>query len=554
VSNTGFGTLDAADWIFYSGHNNASYPEYTNSPGNTLVWGDILQVASIVDNGGDKTLRLKHDVLSYHTADNGGSGTPITVKGCDPIINAAVSDLTLDGANIAVGVLIDYGVDISIERVSFTRFALEGLYTRYCRHLLVDGCYCAGGINGMARLDTTHDYIVRGTRCSDRGDRYCSVGRSFGWVSLINNCSQGQIYDNEITHFGLALNLTGFRALSLSNNHIRDLDSEEYQTRDAAAADDFALGVIGLGVTLGCVSLNIAEFNQGFSDTNTTIDDARHAQLTGVPGSTDDCSYWWHDTTDGVITNLAIRNKGKGPYHDIDGVTRYMSGLRGHDANGQFSNVHIRGCDYSLRITAGGWKMNNVEIVPYPSQGPLPGVGIFFEAALGIIGIIELQNITTTTIYYGSGFGDSDYSLATVRNLRIGDYWFEGPLVFAHNQTGQVLGGGSVVALRNDGTTYVRELVLADHAQAGSLARVANGPGGFGAPIGGHTLFELLPSQRGHFVAKTADEVKVGQLLKLESTASTVVTPLGVGPTVGTALTPKAAAVAGTVLAGGYNV
>lgn len=530
-------------WVLYRGHNNYNYAEYGSSPGATAVWADLVQLREVAAD----RLRLAHALLSYHTLTNGGAGEPMTIRAAVPRIGLRIRDLTLDGANVAVGVLLDIGADFKAERVGLRNFSLAGFYSRWCRTYKLDAIHLDGGVNSMWIGEATHDTDFGSTTSNDRGKPFCDVGRIFGWIQPRENCSSGRLHDNDVANMSMGPCLASFRNWQIDNDTYRDLDNTEMRIRDPFQ-DDYSLGVMGVGIHMGFVSLNAAEFNAGLSMSNVVVERAYTAQFAFADN--DDCGIWLHDTWNVNIHGLTIRAKGKGTFQNIDGKFRAAPGLRMQDWEGNLVGYYATGCEAAMRFnSANGAKVSVVRLSQSISQGgPLPEWG--FRIATGGYGENMFSDVTTWNISFDYGYmSQLDYSEFLVRGIRVNDWYYGGDCFCAQNFTGALRGGGSMVALDTRETGTLRKAVVTNHANASTTVfRFVTNQGGFGVPDQHYCLLES-PTPIGRFLCNT-DEVNMGQEVKLVGGGAVTVSPLGAGARVGFALSTKAGGVAGSIMGG----
>lgn len=537
------GTLGGEDWILVKGAIDPAFPEYGTSPGVALIQSDLLQVREVAPD----RVRLKHHTCSYHTLTSGTIGTPVTVRAVTPRTSNEISDLTLDGATLAVGVRYEYAADVKMSRVGLRNFALSAVYVSDSRGAAFDGLHLDGGLNGMLFIDSSHNIEIANTTSNDRHDaRYCSRGVGYGWVHARNVPANVRERNNNVSNVGLGLYIAACRNWIASDNTFRDLDASEYAVRDTARGDVYVLGVKGVGVHLGVVDLNVPYFSRGFYDTNRTLDDCRTNNL--AYSLTDDCSYWWHDTWLCQLSQIQIRCTGKGQWgQNIDGRGRYMMGMRTQDCSGSCTGLQVVGCEYALRINSGnGIQFTNVILSNISANAPFPVYGLYIQS--GYAGNLEIDNIVTWDVKFDeSQVSAHDYSEFQITDIWVNGWRWDGPCYIARNMTAVTLGGGSIVSVDKTRTDYQLHLLHPNdaNATADELWMVVDNQGAFGAASGKHTLVQKLPNG-GRFLCDT-NEVQKGRALKHNGGNSALCSHGGSGPRVGVAKDYKAAGSNGSV-------
>jgi hypothetical protein len=535
VSVANAGTIGVEDWFVFRGQNDPATPEYGTSPGLGLRWSDVLQVQSI--SGGGLTLHTFQYTASYHTLTKGaGAGPQISCESIDVVENFGFEDLTFDGQNIADVIFMEFATQAYVRRCGFQNVSHECVDTRTGRDVFVEDNYIDGAVNGFVMSDATHAGTIERTKCTETGLREAPAGKIWGAITLINDSADWRIESNEFVKLGGGLFNFGSRNLRHVHNTYRDFDATELKMRNTAFAGPYVLGVVGVGVHMGVVDLSVAYFNQGFIDIGTIC-------INTVSPSDADASYWWHDTFWCNISALTLANHGKSPYQNLDGLTRYMNGLRTQDSEGQIVGFHSTGCEYAFRHNSSlGVTISEIVLRAAPSNGTLPVIGMYFEN--GVAQEIRAVHTIETWSWYFAGTFTGENSQTVVTGLIFNDQWFMGTSRIGRNRTGGVRPGGDVVAFDKSVLTGERALVATNNANAAGLAAVVNNVGGFGAPIDSWTLCMPLP---GHgLVACDATAFGVGEDLKAVGGGAFTLSPVGAGAKAGQAMSPKGA-VAGTV-------
>lgn len=535
-------------WVRLRGQNAYADQESISSPGPLLRWVDLVKIEAI--NG--STLELAFPTASYHTLANDG-GEPQTVVAVSVFEGWVFEDLMFDGANIATGVLIEYGHDFAFRRVGFERFAFAGVVAKWSRRLTFDHCYLGEGCSCLVWGDATHVVDVVGTTTNDSGDRECSIGLSWGFVTVINNCAQWTVRDNRIAHKPVGLLLFGYRDLLCQGNRYDDMDAVEFKVRNSSGlllstpyVADYIMSTLGVCVHQGVVSLNVAEFNRRYRDFGTTIG-------TAWTSSMEDASVWAHDTMMALWQGLAI-NSTKHPYQNIGGQVRYQLGIRTQDTEARFESVYVQGCEHGFRYNSGDTiTIDDMKIFPRASNAGDDFIGVFTDVILECANnLLRIDGLSCQTLDYGPNFEVFDYSMSHVSNLTLNDMVVSGPALFARNNCQATIGMGYVVSLDSSSRDYKRKLVATSHPHAGGAYRVVANFGGFGQLQGEMVMVEPLPSKLGYLFVDESVEVEAGMDIRLVSqvadgTAALFYgSPYGAGPKIGNALNYRAAGLTGS--------
>lgn len=496
ISVTALGTVVAGDWFVYDGHNDPNFSEYYGGPGTLSRYQELLQVDSI----NSLTLRLKTHTLQYHTLTNGGSATPITIKGCDPVEGVVLEDLTLDGNGCANGLLCEYATDFALRRVTFKNFARFGVeWTTASVGLVMTECV-AESCNSFVSsgLASGHRVSMYACRTTGSGARYLATGRIRGQVYLREHSAEWVLSGCDFSHVALPLHLQSSRNFTAIGCKFRDSDVDELLARDVTAGDDESRAEMGAGIDMGSVSLNYADWSIGTNIIGCVVEDARGG-ITEAGGSVS--AVWLHDHRAMKLSGLRIVNTGHSPYAVIDGVTKPMLGLREQDCEYDAMDLSVVGCEYAwIRNSGQGDKKRGFHISIYPSSGTIPPNSILLKS--DPTGYAKVQDLFVNgNIYFGATYGNSlsDYR-ALFDRVQFDDDFYTASLVIFKNLTGATRVAGEVVELDStltDGTVKTTNTTPSTGATAVATVAmpagntIGNNGFAFGAVGAGHKIVKF---------------------------------------------------------------
>lgn len=271
------------------------------SAGSPIVRYEILKIETIV-NGTDFTT-IFPTFLSYTAA-----ASP-TVQKLTPLTRVGVYAIDIDGSqvpNLAVGILMRNVIDLEIEAVSgyYMSRALINI-DQGSSNIDVYNVTGKGSNNALLFIDSAHDGSAHDIENLHLADgRLHPLGIQRGLIHLRNQPTGWDVYDVDLMHAGIAINIWGAYDCDFSDIQIRDMDSGGTngawaRMLNASPAEGTGVGG-GTGVNILCTTIPLTEHTYDVSFGGVKIVNCR----------TNTNGFWWYcaDVHNLKVADLAILN------------------------------------------------------------------------------------------------------------------------------------------------------------------------------------------------------------------------------------------------------
>ncbi len=533
---TAAGTLSANQWIRIQG-NNTGGDALEMSDGSGVILTELLKVDSTYVSG--TTVPLAAPALQHHKNGLGAVG----VAPIEGVLIEGV-DLAADGGTVAVGILCDYAVGVTIRDVAgagFSRSLIELM--NGTRDYLIEDIYSRGENNSIVHQRSAMSGVLRRVKSAERGKRFHANGIPRGLLTMRQRCTSIRVSDCSLQRGCVGIRYWGGNHLSFEDIIIRDMDNTEALTRDSTEIP----GLCGTGVDAGAGPLTIAEFALDVAFVNVHLDNCR------APSEAIEHAPAWylHDTMKLTLSSCSVINNGVSPFDTVNGQAYTMAGVLASDCHGVINGLTVKGVAYFLQTNNVFELLDCSEL--YFAAGPGVGtngtIGILWDHNGGAgtsprIKSLRLENFFAH-IRFGSQFqATPDWQFQIDRYFRDASIWHN--CVLAHNNTGTSFTTGDIVELDQSSPAGVRRVKTPAAANPRNAVVTVGGSSDLGT---GHIMVSPLPATLGHVTATGA--VNVGDLLEANSSRQAVVnnSPATELQILGRALTNQASGT-GTVLVG----